>query len=161
MGSQRWHSRPYPSRSWYSIKRPRRVARLSWPRYGGQMSSMVIFGGHVSGEGTDAQHALRLVWTSLTSLPWCLIVAPEVRSHGTITCHWWVQRLLICIIKSESRRREWNATAARRRLNTFHHRLLSRPSLLIQTGDGRAPIPQQLCTAAWLVHRIQRWYYCG
>ena len=27
---QRWHSRPYPSRSWYSIKRPRRDARLSW-----------------------------------------------------------------------------------------------------------------------------------
>ena len=26
---QRWHSRPYPSRSWYSIKRPRRDARLS------------------------------------------------------------------------------------------------------------------------------------
>ena len=26
---QRWHSRPYPSRSWYSIKRPR---KLSWPR---------------------------------------------------------------------------------------------------------------------------------
>ena len=29
---QRWHSRPYPSRSWYSIKRPRRDARLSWPQ---------------------------------------------------------------------------------------------------------------------------------
>jgi len=29
---QRWHSRPYPSRSWYSIKRPRRDARLSWPK---------------------------------------------------------------------------------------------------------------------------------
>jgi len=29
---QRWHSRPYPSRSWYSIKRPRRDARLSWSR---------------------------------------------------------------------------------------------------------------------------------
>ena len=28
---QRWYSRPYPSRSWYSIKRPRRDARLSWP----------------------------------------------------------------------------------------------------------------------------------
>ena len=28
---QRWHSRPYPSRSWYSIKRLRRDARLSWP----------------------------------------------------------------------------------------------------------------------------------
>jgi len=28
---QRWHSRLYPSRSWYSIKRPRRDARLSWP----------------------------------------------------------------------------------------------------------------------------------
>ena len=28
---QRWHSRPYPRRSWYSIKRPRRDARLSWP----------------------------------------------------------------------------------------------------------------------------------
>jgi len=28
---QRWHSRPYPSRSWYSIKRPQRDARLSWP----------------------------------------------------------------------------------------------------------------------------------
>jgi len=28
---QRWHSRPYPGRSWYSIKRPRRDARLSWP----------------------------------------------------------------------------------------------------------------------------------
>ena len=25
-----WHSRPYPSRSWYLIKRPRRDARLSW-----------------------------------------------------------------------------------------------------------------------------------
>ena len=30
---QRWHSRPYPSRSWYSIKRPRRDARLSWPSH--------------------------------------------------------------------------------------------------------------------------------
>jgi len=28
---QRWHSCPYPSRSWHSIKRPRRDARLSWP----------------------------------------------------------------------------------------------------------------------------------
>ena len=28
---QRWHSRPYPIRSWYSIKRRRRDARLSWP----------------------------------------------------------------------------------------------------------------------------------
>jgi len=28
---QRWHSHSYPSRSWYSIKRPRRDARLSWP----------------------------------------------------------------------------------------------------------------------------------
>jgi len=27
---QRWHSRLYPGRSWYSIKRPRRDARLSW-----------------------------------------------------------------------------------------------------------------------------------
>jgi len=25
---QRWHSRPYPSRSWYSIKRPRMDARV-------------------------------------------------------------------------------------------------------------------------------------
>ena len=36
MGShsrQRWHSRPYPSRSWYSIKQPRRDARLSWPSW--------------------------------------------------------------------------------------------------------------------------------
>jgi len=30
---QRWHSRPYPSRSWYSIKWPRRDARLSWPSW--------------------------------------------------------------------------------------------------------------------------------
>jgi len=30
---QRWHSRPYPSRSWYSIKRPRRDVRLSWPSW--------------------------------------------------------------------------------------------------------------------------------
>ena len=30
---QRWHSRRYPSRSWYSIKRPRRDARLSWPSW--------------------------------------------------------------------------------------------------------------------------------
>ena len=30
---QRWHSRPYPSRSWYSIERPRRDARLSWPSW--------------------------------------------------------------------------------------------------------------------------------
>ena len=30
---QRWHSRPHPSRSWYSIKRPRRDARLSWPSW--------------------------------------------------------------------------------------------------------------------------------
>ena len=28
--TQRWHSRPYPSRSWYSIKRPRRDARLMY-----------------------------------------------------------------------------------------------------------------------------------
>jgi len=27
---QRWQSRLYPNRSWYSIKRPRRDARLSW-----------------------------------------------------------------------------------------------------------------------------------
>jgi len=30
---QRWHSRRYPSRSWYSIKWPRRDARLSWPSW--------------------------------------------------------------------------------------------------------------------------------
>ena len=30
---QRWHSCPYPSRSWYSTKRPRRDARLSWPSW--------------------------------------------------------------------------------------------------------------------------------
>jgi len=30
---QRWHSRLYPSRSWYSIKRPWRNARLSWPSW--------------------------------------------------------------------------------------------------------------------------------
>jgi len=30
---QRWHSRPYSSRSWYSIKRPQRNARLSWPSW--------------------------------------------------------------------------------------------------------------------------------
>ena len=30
---QRWRSRLYPSRSWYSIKRPRRDARLSWPSW--------------------------------------------------------------------------------------------------------------------------------
>ena len=30
---RRWHSRFYPSRSCYSIKRPRRDARLSWPRW--------------------------------------------------------------------------------------------------------------------------------
>jgi len=29
---QRWHSRLYPSRIWYSIKQPQRDARLSWPR---------------------------------------------------------------------------------------------------------------------------------
>ena len=29
---QSWHSRPYTSLSWYSIKRPRRDGRLSWPR---------------------------------------------------------------------------------------------------------------------------------
>ena len=28
---QRWHSCPYPSRSWYSIKWPQSDARLSWP----------------------------------------------------------------------------------------------------------------------------------
>jgi len=28
--------------------------------YGGQMSAMVIFGGHVSSEGANAQHALRI-----------------------------------------------------------------------------------------------------
>jgi len=31
--SQRWLSRLYPSRSWYSIQRPRRDATLSWPRW--------------------------------------------------------------------------------------------------------------------------------
>jgi len=43
---QRWYSRFYPSRSWYSIERPRRDARLSWPsaRKGGK----------------HAQHALRI-----------------------------------------------------------------------------------------------------
>jgi len=30
---QRWLSCLYPSRSWYSIERPRRDARLSWPRW--------------------------------------------------------------------------------------------------------------------------------
>jgi len=30
---QTWHSRLYPSRSWYSIERPRRDARLSWPSW--------------------------------------------------------------------------------------------------------------------------------
>ena len=30
---QRWHSRLYPSQSWYSIKWPRRDARLSWPSW--------------------------------------------------------------------------------------------------------------------------------
>ena len=30
---QRCHSRLYPSRSWYSIKRPRRDVRLSWPSW--------------------------------------------------------------------------------------------------------------------------------
>ena len=30
---QRWHSRPYPSQSGYSIKRPWRDARLSWPSW--------------------------------------------------------------------------------------------------------------------------------
>ena len=30
---RRWHSRLYPSRSWYSIKRPRRDARLSRPSW--------------------------------------------------------------------------------------------------------------------------------
>ena len=30
---QRWHSRPYHCRSWYSIKRPQRNARLSWPSW--------------------------------------------------------------------------------------------------------------------------------
>ena len=30
---QSWHSHPYPSRSWYSIKWPRRDARLSWPSW--------------------------------------------------------------------------------------------------------------------------------
>ena len=29
-----WHPRLYPSRSWYSIERPRRDARLSWPSKG-------------------------------------------------------------------------------------------------------------------------------
>ena len=28
---QRWHSRPYPSWSWYSILQPRKNTRLSWP----------------------------------------------------------------------------------------------------------------------------------
>ena len=30
---QRWYSRLHPSRSWYSIKRFRRDARLSWPSW--------------------------------------------------------------------------------------------------------------------------------
>ena len=30
---QRWYSRLHPSRSWYSVKRPRRDARLSWPSW--------------------------------------------------------------------------------------------------------------------------------
>jgi len=30
---QMWHARIYPSRSWYSIKRPRGDARLSWPSW--------------------------------------------------------------------------------------------------------------------------------
>jgi len=38
---QRWHSRLYPSRSWYSIKRPRRDAKLSWPIVGWLQPEMV------------------------------------------------------------------------------------------------------------------------
>jgi len=40
---QRWHSRPYPSRSWYSIKRPLNDARLSRPS---KSHKMMLTGSH-------------------------------------------------------------------------------------------------------------------
>jgi len=49
---QRWHSRPYPSRSWYSIKRPRRDARLSWPSVGGRHSIACMAEGPRRGWGS-------------------------------------------------------------------------------------------------------------
>jgi len=42
---QRWHSCPYPSRCWYSIKRPRTDARLSWPRSQGSVATHLRYGG--------------------------------------------------------------------------------------------------------------------
>ena len=39
--TQMWHSRPYPSRSWYSIKRPRRDVRLKVCRKLQQMGDIV------------------------------------------------------------------------------------------------------------------------
>ena len=43
---QRWHSRLYPSQSWYSIYRPQRGARLSWP--GGWLEMVYPLNGHPS-----------------------------------------------------------------------------------------------------------------
>jgi len=38
------------------------------------MSAVVIFGGHVSGEGTNAQHALRInVTCDFNSIRWVII----------------------------------------------------------------------------------------
>jgi len=39
---------------------PKLLPRLCYRMYGGQMPTMVIFRGHASGEGANAQHTLRI-----------------------------------------------------------------------------------------------------
>ena len=89
---QRWHSRLYPSRSWYScsIKRPRRDARLSWPswfvrptyRYGRAYTRPKT----VTHPSTNrARRALTLfMWrTPLTSPPTVLTYMPRYVYNST------------------------------------------------------------------------------
>ena len=65
-------TRVCPDHLWSDILSPQHLLRprkqlwqtllsgLCYRRYGGQMSAMVIFGGHVSEKGANAQQALRI-----------------------------------------------------------------------------------------------------
>ena len=82
---QRWHSRPYPSRSWYSIRRPRRDARLSW------LSSVTLYsegvyinwftGGQHGTGGTNSDVDDCVVVLQLRNLQMC------EQSSQKLTCH--------------------------------------------------------------------------
>jgi len=64
---QRWHSRLYPSGSWYSVKRPRRDARLSWPSW--------LVNSVVCGTGS-------LLWSSVCPSV-CPIIRPQLE-HAVV-----------------------------------------------------------------------------